>query len=70
MKVLFDTKKIQKMGRIALNDVLLKNAGLREGDLVDVYFDVDNKHIIIQPIGPSSAETESVKGTVPKRTRK
>lgn len=48
MKVLFDTKTVQKLGRIVLSDTLLRNAGLQEGDFVDIYFDVASKHIIIQ----------------------
>lgn len=48
MKVLFDTKTVQKLGRVVLSDALLRNAGLQEGDSVDIYFDVASKHIIIQ----------------------
>lgn len=48
MKVLFETKKVQKTGRIALNEQLLRNAGLAEGDAVDVYFDASTKNIILQ----------------------
>ena len=48
MKVLFETKKVQKTGRIALNEQLLRNAGLQEGDAVDIYFDASTKHIILQ----------------------
>lgn len=48
MKVYLDTKAIQRLGRVVLNDALLRNAGLQEGDTVDIYFDVESKHIIIQ----------------------
>jgi len=48
MKVLFETKKVQKTGRIALNEQLLRNAGLAEGDAVDIYFDASTKNIILQ----------------------
>jgi bifunctional DNA-binding transcriptional regulator/antitoxin component of YhaV-PrlF toxin-antitoxin module len=48
MKVLFDTKKVQKAGRIALTDQLLKNAGLKEGDPVHIYFDATSKTIILE----------------------
>jgi bifunctional DNA-binding transcriptional regulator/antitoxin component of YhaV-PrlF toxin-antitoxin module len=48
MKVLFETKKVQKTGRIALNEQLLLNAGLQEGDAVHVYFDAASKHIILE----------------------
>lgn len=54
MKVLFDTKTVQKLGRIVLSDTLLRNAGLQEGDFVDIYFDVASKHIIIQKADRSS----------------
>lgn len=49
MKVLFDTRRIQKLGRVALSEQLLRNAGLEEGDQVDIYFDAVTKRIIIEP---------------------
>lgn len=55
MKVLFETKKVQKTGRIALNEQLLRNAGLQEGDAVDVYFDASTKHIILQRASDAAA---------------
>jgi bifunctional DNA-binding transcriptional regulator/antitoxin component of YhaV-PrlF toxin-antitoxin module len=48
MKVLFETKKLQKSGRIALSDQLLRNAGLQVGDPVDIYFDASTKNVIVQ----------------------
>jgi bifunctional DNA-binding transcriptional regulator/antitoxin component of YhaV-PrlF toxin-antitoxin module len=56
MKVLFETKKLQKTGRIALNEQLLRNAGLQEGDLVDIYFDASTKNIILQRATPPAGE--------------
>lgn len=47
-QVFFDTKKIQKLGRILLNEALLRNAGLQEGDAIDIYFDTASKQIIIK----------------------
>jgi bifunctional DNA-binding transcriptional regulator/antitoxin component of YhaV-PrlF toxin-antitoxin module len=64
MKVLFETKKVQKTGRIALNEQLLRNAGLQEGDAVAVYFDAASRRIILErapepekPSGTSQAPT-------------
>jgi bifunctional DNA-binding transcriptional regulator/antitoxin component of YhaV-PrlF toxin-antitoxin module len=48
MKVLFETKKVQKTGRVALNEQLLRNAGLQEGDTVDIYFDASSRRIILE----------------------
>lgn len=56
MKVLFETKRVQKTGRIALNEQLLRNAGLQEGDAVDVYFDASTKHIILQRTDSATPE--------------
>lgn len=56
MKVLFETKKLQKTGRIALNEQLLRNAGLQEGDPVDIYFDASTKNIILQRATSPSIE--------------
>lgn len=57
MKVLFDTKKVQKSGRIALTEQLLRNAGLREGDAVDIYFDATSKTIILERAEAANIET-------------
>ncbi len=48
MKIHFGTKKVQKMGRIALTEALLRNAGIQEGDSVDLYFDATTKAIIVE----------------------
>lgn len=68
MKVLFDTKTVQKLGRIVLSDTLLRNAGLQEGDSVDIYFDVASKDIIIQKAEAFPATT-SPENTGPKRNK-
>ncbi|WP_039559638.1 hypothetical protein [Pseudomonas flexibilis] len=65
MKVLFDTRRIQKLGRVALSEQLLRNAGLGEGDQVDIYFDAATKRIIIEPAvqrGVSSGQGKLVSG--------
>jgi hypothetical protein len=36
------------MGRIALSEALLRNAGIQEGDSVDLYFDATTKAIIVE----------------------
>lgn len=59
MKVLFETKKLQKTGRIALSDQLLRNAGLQEGDPVDIYFDASTKNIILQRAAPLANEVSA-----------
>ena len=66
MKVLFETKKVQKTGRIALNEQLLRNAGLQEGDAVDVYFDASTKHIILQR---STEASEAQQGAASGKSR-
>jgi bifunctional DNA-binding transcriptional regulator/antitoxin component of YhaV-PrlF toxin-antitoxin module len=69
MKVLFDTKKVQKLGRISLSEPLLHNAGLQEGDAVNIYFDASTKCIVLERADKDSATTsqESVQGTKPRR---
>lgn len=69
MKVLFDTKSVQKSGRIVLSDALLRNAGLQEGDPIDIYFDVVSKHIIIQKADVDSAAV-ALSGNVGKNRNK
>jgi len=58
MKVLFDTRRVQKLGRVALSEALLRNAGLSEGDHVDIYFDAATKRIIIEPAAVKVAPVE------------
>lgn len=36
------------MGRVALTEALLRNAGIQEGDSVDLYFDATTKVIIVE----------------------
>lgn len=59
MKVLFDTKTVQKLGRVVLGETLLRNAGLHEGDAVDIYFDAATKHIVIQKAEPRDTAEDS-----------
>lgn len=47
-RVLFGTKSIQKLKRVSLNHILLENLDVREGDAVDLYFDTEEKAIIIK----------------------
>lgn len=56
MKVLFETKKLQKTGRVALNEQLLRNARLQEGNFVDIFFDASTKNIILQRASPPASE--------------
>lgn len=70
MRVLFDTKTVQKLGRIVLSDTLLRNAGLQEGDSVDIYFDVASKHIIIQKAEAPSTANESPENVGQNRNKK
>jgi len=71
MKVLLDTKKIQKLGRIVLSDALLRNAGLQVGDPVEIYFDAVSKHIIIQKTEvPSKRDSESPAKAAQERSKR
>jgi len=47
-RVSFGTKSIQKLKRVSLNHSLLDNLDVREGDTVDLYFDTEEKAIIIK----------------------
>ena len=59
MKISFGTKKVQKMGRIALPDALLRNAGIQEGDSVDLYFDATTRAIIVERTSPAEVAEAS-----------
>lgn len=64
MKIHFGTKKVQKMGRVALTEALMRNAGIKEGDSVNLYFDATTKAIIVERT--AAAETPA---TVASNTR-
>lgn len=69
MKVLFDTKKVQKLGRISLSEPLLRNAGLQEGDAVNIYFDASTKCIVLER-ADKEAVTTSDEGEHATKTRR
>jgi bifunctional DNA-binding transcriptional regulator/antitoxin component of YhaV-PrlF toxin-antitoxin module len=46
-RILFDTKLVQKHGRVVITRVLLDNLNLREGDEVDLFFDSKDKAVVI-----------------------
>lgn len=58
MKVLFDTKKVQKLGRISLSEQLLRNAGMQEGDAVNIYFDASTKCIVLERADKAAGTSE------------
>lgn len=70
MKVLFGTKTVQKMGRVMLGDTLLRNAGLQEGDEVEIYFDAVHKHIVIQKASDSPAQDQAPAGKPAQQRKK
>lgn len=47
-RVSFGTKCIQKLKRVSLDHNLLDNLDVREGDAVDLYFDTEEKAIVIK----------------------
>jgi hypothetical protein len=69
MKVLFDTKKVQKLGRISLSEQLLRNAGLHEGDAINIYFDASTKCIVLERADRELAAT-STEGSRASKTRR
>ena len=55
------------MGRIALTDALLRNAGIQEGDYVNLYFDATTKAIIVERAIASDAAVSSEASRVNKK---
>jgi hypothetical protein len=47
-RVSFGSRIVQKLKRISLNHHLLDNLQVREGDSVDLYFDPEEKAIVIK----------------------
>jgi bifunctional DNA-binding transcriptional regulator/antitoxin component of YhaV-PrlF toxin-antitoxin module len=67
---LFDTKKVQKLGRIALTEQLLRNAGLQEGDSVNIYFDASSKCIILERADKAALDSANEAAVAIKTRRK
>lgn len=60
-KVFLGTKRVQKLGRIVLDEAALRNAKLAIGDEVDLSFDPESSALIIEkarrtPSGPRAKE--------------
>ena len=66
MKVYLGTKRIQKLGRVAIDDAALKNARMRVGDDIEIYFDTDTSAILIEKAKP--IERRSLKNSKRKET--
>ena len=47
-RVSFGSRIVQKLKRISLNHNLLDNLQVREGAAVDLYFDIEEKAIVIK----------------------
>jgi bifunctional DNA-binding transcriptional regulator/antitoxin component of YhaV-PrlF toxin-antitoxin module len=70
MKVWFDTKKIQKLGRVSLSEMLLRNAGLSEGDTVNIYFDANTRCIVLERANAQEKTLEERSSTTSKPGKK
>jgi len=47
-RVSFGTRFIQKLKRVSLDHNLLDNLDVREGDAVDLYFDTEEKAVVVK----------------------
>jgi hypothetical protein len=47
-RVSFGSRIVQKLKRISLDHNLLDNLQVREGDAVDLYFDTEEKAVVIK----------------------
>ena len=55
-RVSFGSRMVQKLKRVSLNHNLLENLQVKEGDTVDLYFDTEEKAIVIKKSNDKSAE--------------
>ena len=62
-RVSFGTKSIQKLKRISLDHNLLGNLDVHEGDAVDLYFDTEEKAIVIKKSQNRGASEKRAKGS-------
>lgn len=61
MKVYLETCKIQKLRRISIGLAALRNIECDIGSSIEIYFDPENRCLIIKPINDSK-NIESFKG--------
>jgi len=57
-RVSFGNRVVQKLKRVSLNHNLLENLQVKEGDTIDLYFDTDEKAIVIKKSNVNSAKTD------------
>jgi DNA-binding IclR family transcriptional regulator len=57
-RVSFGNRVVQKLKRVSLNHNLLENLQVKEGDTIDLYFDTDEKAIVIKKSNFNSAKTD------------
>jgi DNA-binding IclR family transcriptional regulator len=57
-RVSFGNRVVQKLKRVSLNHNLLENLQVKEGDTIDLYFDTDEKAIVIKKSNANSAKTD------------
>jgi len=56
-RVSFGSRMVQKLKRVSLNHNLLENLQVKEGDIVDLYFDTEEKAILIKKSNTKGSET-------------
>ena len=56
-RVSFGNRMVQKLKRVSLNHNLLENLQVKEGDTVDLYFDTEEKAIVIKKSNGKSTKT-------------
>jgi len=57
-RVSFGSRVVQKLKRVSLNHNLLENLRVQEGDTIDLYFDTEEKAIVIKKSNFKSAKTD------------
>lgn len=57
-RVSFGSRVVQKLKRVSLNHNLLENLRVKEGDIIDLYFDTEEEAIVIKKSNVKSAKTD------------
>ncbi len=57
-RVSFGSRIVQKLKRVSLDHNLLDNLHVREGDTVDLYFDTEEKAIVIKKSNNKGRNTD------------
>ncbi len=69
-RVSFGVSRIQALRRVTLDENLLRNLNLAEGDAVEVFLDAESEEIVLTKVAPASGNKRQSEGDSSPKGRK